>query len=201
MQPKVKTYWSLVFFITVLELGITVNAQSMKELDKPSKINISSQYTGMETGVPVISPPKPCGTNKYEITVIVGDITHPEGRVVADLHNDIEDGGIIWNKTMLRVRVPTQKGKTKFCIPVAKPGTYALAVYYDKNNNGKFDKGIMHIPKEMFGMSNNPDFGLKMPAFKEAEFQVSNTGVQLEITLRSAHDILNKHQNEVYQKK
>ena len=45
-------------------------------------------------------------------------------------------------------------------MPLPK-GTYVVAVYQDKNNNGKLDK-FMGIPKEKYGFSNNtmvPNWG------------------------------------------
>jgi len=34
-------------------------------------------------------------------------------------------------------------------------GDYAIAVYHDKNTNGKLDTNVLGIPKERYGFSNN----------------------------------------------
>ena len=34
-------------------------------------------------------------------------------------------------------------------------GNYAIAVYHDKNTNGKLDTNVLGIPKERYGFSNN----------------------------------------------
>lgn len=34
-------------------------------------------------------------------------------------------------------------------------GAYAIAVYHDKNENGKLDTNLLGIPKERYGFSNN----------------------------------------------
>ena len=55
-------------------------------------------------------------------------------------------------------------------------GTYAVAVYQDKNGNEKLDK-ILGIPKEKYGLSNNT----MMPNYRKNSFDFSN---DMTITIR-----------------
>ena len=48
------------------------------------------------------------------------------------------------------------------------PGHYAITVYHDKNDNRRFDKNWLGMPKEDWGVSNNVRPRLRAPRFDEA---------------------------------
>lgn len=52
------------------------------------------------------------------------------------------------------------------------PGTYAVAVLHDENENQKLDRNLLGIPTEGFGFSNNPRVFFAAPSFKKAEIHV-----------------------------
>jgi uncharacterized protein (DUF2141 family) len=54
-----------------------------------------------------------------------------------------------------------------------KPGTYAVALYADKNSDSKLNTNFLGIPSEGFGISNNPKAKTRAPKFKEASFDFS----------------------------
>lgn len=56
------------------------------------------------------------------------------------------------------------------------PGVYALALVHDKNSNGEMDIALF-LPKEGFGMSNNPKIRMGKPKFKNSKFTVGNANV------------------------
>ena len=49
-----------------------------------------------------------------------------------------------------------------------EPGSYAITVYHDKNDNRRFDKNWLGMPKEAWGVSNNVRPRLRAPRFAEA---------------------------------
>jgi uncharacterized protein (DUF2141 family) len=51
------------------------------------------------------------------------------------------------------------------------PGTYAIAIVHDENNNNKMDLSLF-IPKEGFAFSRNPTITVGPPKFKSAAFVV-----------------------------
>lgn len=63
------------------------------------------------------------------------------------------------------------------------PGTYALAIYHDINDNGKLDTNAFGIPTEPYAFSNHPDVKWRRPRFGEVSFQVDTTGTILELRL------------------
>ncbi|MEI6847383.1 MAG: DUF2141 domain-containing protein [Chlorobiaceae bacterium] len=60
-------------------------------------------------------------------------------------------------------------------------GTYAVSVLHDENSNGKMDKTFIGIPKEGFGVSNNPKIRRGPPSFDEALFSFNSQ--QLDLTI------------------
>jgi len=54
-----------------------------------------------------------------------------------------------------------------------KPGTYAVALYADKNSDSKLNTNFLGIPSEGFGISNNPKAKTRAPKFTEASFDFS----------------------------
>jgi uncharacterized protein (DUF2141 family) len=62
------------------------------------------------------------------------------------------------------------------------PGMYAITLFHDTNGNNQMDFEPNGMPKEMYGVSNNPmSFG--PPQWNEAKFEVANVPVELEIRL------------------
>lgn len=52
------------------------------------------------------------------------------------------------------------------------PGTYAVAVHHDANTNGKMDTNFFGVPKEGYGVSNDPRPRFRAPRFEEARVVV-----------------------------
>jgi uncharacterized protein (DUF2141 family) len=75
----------------------------------------------------------------------------------------------------VQVRVPSS-GPIEVCMPVAKPGLYAISVKHDANGNGSTD-----LRNDGGGFSGNPDVSLFDAIFKRkpspAEVQIHVTGL------------------------
>ena len=61
-------------------------------------------------------------------------------------------------------------------------GEYAIAVYHDRNENGKLDTNFIGIPKELYGFSNNARGKFGPAKWKNAKFMVEES--LLEQTIR-----------------
>lgn len=104
----------------------------------------------------------------YKLTVRVTGITEPGHKLYYAVYNKAEN-------------FPNTKGTYANGIVLAKGaelnlalsyprGTYAIALFYDENDNGKMDKGsLIPIPKEPYGFSNNPRITGK-PKFASCSF-------------------------------
>ena len=60
-------------------------------------------------------------------------------------------------------------GSVRF--PALLPGTYAVSVFHDENNNRKLDT-LLGIPKEGFGFSRNPVVRFGAPRFKQVSIDL-----------------------------
>ena len=64
------------------------------------------------------------------------------------------------------------------------PGTYALGVYQDINDDGKLDTNLSGMPLEPWGMSNNPPKASgRGPTWNESQFTLPPEGARLVIEL------------------
>jgi len=63
--------------------------------------------------------------------------------------------------------VPATASDVRF--PAVEPGSYALSVIHDENDNHRLDT-MLGIPKEGFGFSRNPAIGFGAPAFAQVRF-------------------------------
>ena len=57
------------------------------------------------------------------------------------------------------------------------PGTYALAVIHDENDNRRLDR-FMGIPREGFAFSRNPRMRMGPPTFEETRFEASGANLR-----------------------
>ncbi len=61
-------------------------------------------------------------------------------------------------------------------------GRYAVGVYHDANDNGELDMNFLGIPKEDFGISNNPKL-IRKPTFEESHVDVGDADQHITIHL------------------
>ena len=64
-----------------------------------------------------------------------------------------------------------------------KPGTYALAIYHDENENREFDRGFLGIPLEGFAFSNDATVFFGPPDFADAAVTVPGNGARITIRM------------------
>lgn len=85
-------------------------------------------------------------------------------------------------KWLNRIEVPARAGTMTFCVPVASPGTYGIAVRHDENGNGKTD-----ISEDGGAMSNNPSlniFNLGKPSYSKVGVAVGQDVKSIRIRMR-----------------
>jgi uncharacterized protein (DUF2141 family) len=71
------------------------------------------------------------------------------------------------------VVVPAHPGTVTVTVPDLPTGDYAVAIAHDVNKNHKVDKNFLGMPKEQWGMSNNPHATIKAPSFYTAKFSLA----------------------------
>ena len=82
-----------------------------------------------------------------------------------------------------KVRIPAAEGQQRVCMNLEQPGTYAVAVYHDRDGDRKLKKHWNLLPREPFGLSNNPENHNGFPKFGDAAFTTGNLGADILIDL------------------
>ncbi|GJL51865.1 MAG: hypothetical protein NPIRA01_30920 [Nitrospirales bacterium] len=81
-------------------------------------------------------------------------------------------------------RESAQVTSTLICLQAPHPGTYAIVVHHDENNNKKLDRNWIGLPIEGVGFSKNPEIFFAPPAHNDVSFQVLDGVNRLDITLQ-----------------
>jgi uncharacterized protein (DUF2141 family) len=64
------------------------------------------------------------------------------------------------------------------------PGKYSASVLHDENNSHDMDKNFIGIPKEGYGVTNNPKPRRRAATFREAQFDVPPESAELTISMQ-----------------
>ena len=123
-----------------------------------------------------------CATHAYSIRVHVTNIKKIKGTIIARLYGDIPENFLKKDSAQATAAVNTQSAD--LCFVVEGPGSYAVSVYHDQNDNGKLDRNFIGIPKEPVGTSNNPKVKFGKPKYEQAKFKVAEQGVDIMVKIR-----------------
>lgn len=119
------------------------------------------------------------------IEVTVTGLRDARGQVAVTLYADNPSKFLVRHGSMYTGRVPAVAPATRMCLYVPKPGVYALAVYHDQNANQKFDRGgLLGLPQEAYGFSNNPATFFSLPSFRSVRLDVARSGMTTSIRLK-----------------
>ena len=125
-----------------------------------------------------------CGPDTAtRLDVTVTNVRSGDGNVTITLYGDDPDDFLASGTKIMRHRVPAVEGATPDCLALPGPGTYAIAVYHDEDGDRDFDRNLIGLPTEGYGVSNNPRIGLMPPGFDEVRFDVVEGDNALSITM------------------
>ncbi len=133
---------------------------------------------------PALADDAACDESLYSILIAVKNIKNDKGQITVDLHGDNPATFLKSGAKLARVRVPAVKGEMHICMPVKKPGIYAIALYHDRNGNEKLDKTWIGLPAEPYGVSRDAPARGGPPKHKEAAFEVKGPKTPMAVTLR-----------------
>jgi uncharacterized protein (DUF2141 family) len=83
-----------------------------------------------------------------------------------------------------RIRIPATEEMHIVCFNVEKHGTYAVAAYHDIDGDRKLKRRWNKMPKEPFGLSNNPKLVFGFPKFSKSAFTTEDLGADITINLQ-----------------
>lgn len=116
------------------------------------------------------------------IEVSVTKMRNAKGQVLACLTSNAKDFPDCSKDPRAVKRAIPAASAGRFTLTAPGPGTYAVALVHDENSNNKMDLRLF-LPREGFGMSNNPAIGMGKPKFKPSAFIVNGDG-KMPITMK-----------------
>ncbi|MDF8332996.1 DUF2141 domain-containing protein [Novosphingobium cyanobacteriorum] len=119
------------------------------------------------------------------INIEVTGVRNSNGLIAATLYADDSRRFLVKKGSLYVGRVPAVQGETRFCLFVPKPGVYAIAIYHDEDSSQKINRGgMLGIPTEGFGFSNNPPTIASLPAFRSVRINIPKANLGTTISLK-----------------
>jgi uncharacterized protein (DUF2141 family) len=125
-----------------------------------------------------------CNNNKTAVLVTVSGFKKHAGTLSVRLYANNKATFMERDKWLQRVDIAVPKtGAMSVCVPVAKPGTYAIFVRHDMNGNRKSDRA------DGGGFSGNPNYTLtdallkKKPSLTRTAFSVGANTAKVSVIL------------------
>lgn len=82
-----------------------------------------------------------------------------------------------------RLRRPVSASSETIRFDDLPPGSYAVQVFHDANDNGRMDTNVVGMPVEGYGFSRNP-LVMRKATYDEARFELAPDGGEIVIELR-----------------
>jgi len=141
--------------------------------------------TGANTAVSAAAPKCAGPVSDTWVNVTVDGVRNGNGLMAVTLYAD-EPRKFLAKKGSLYVgRVDATAPETRMCLYVPKPGVYALAVYHDEDSSTNIKRsGVLGIPEEGFGFSNNPPTIASIPSFRSVRLNIAKSGLSTRIHLK-----------------
>ncbi|MGG6267947.1 DUF2141 domain-containing protein [Leptolyngbya sp. AN03gr2] len=118
------------------------------------------------------------------LRIVVDGIRQQQGQVCVSLFAGSQGFPDRGDRAVRAQCVPVGKERTAVAFQNIAVGNYAIAVYHDRNGNGKLDRNFLGIPREGFGFSRNPVVRTRAPRFNEASVFVAGTETTAQIQLQ-----------------
>lgn len=119
------------------------------------------------------------------INVTVDGVRNGNGLMAVTLYADEPRKFLVKKGSMYVGRVDATAPETRMCLFVPKPGVYALAVYHDEDASRNLKRsGVLGLPEEGFGFSNNPPTIASIPSFRSVRLNISKSGLSTRIHLK-----------------
>jgi uncharacterized protein (DUF2141 family) len=111
------------------------------------------------------------------IKVSVDNVMNNNGKVIFSLHNQ---DTFMKTESLQRAESNIENNKVEVTFENVAPGTYAIMVLHDENENYRMDFDTNGMPIESYGMSNNP-LSYGPPQFSDAKFEVDDEDLDFKI--------------------
>ena len=116
-------------------------------------------------------------TESISIVVTIDNVKNNAGKVLVSLHSK---DTFMKGKGLQNAESKIVDGKVTVTFKDVVPGEYAIMTLHDENENNRMDFEDNGMPKESYGMSNNP-MSYGPPQFTDAKFEVATEDLNLKI--------------------
>lgn len=113
------------------------------------------------------------------ITVTIDQIKNNRGHILLGLHTE---NTFMRADAIKKISSEIKDGKIVAVFEDVQPGTYAILVLHDENDNDTMDFEASGMPIETYGITNNPRL-MGPPRFSDAKFEVSEEDLEFDIDL------------------
>ncbi len=124
------------------------------------------------------------GGDRVSLSVSAVDFRNTRGQAIVAVFDD-KDGWPKIDKALRVEKVKLDKATMDVTFRDLPPGTYAVEVIHDENENGKLDMRWLPYPKpaEGAGASNDAQASLGPPSWSDARFKLTEKGGAITIHL------------------
>ena len=111
------------------------------------------------------------------ITLIIENVLSNEGKILGALHSEetFMKGSGIKNEV-----IDASKGEVTLTFSDITPGTFAIMLLHDSNNNNRMDYEANGMPKESYATSGDIEL-YGPPTFNASKFEVTDEDLELRI--------------------
>jgi uncharacterized protein (DUF2141 family) len=122
---------------------------------------------------------------KVSLSVSVAGFRGDKGQAIVALFSS-KDGWLKLDRAVQVRKVKISGGRVEVKLDGVAPGTYAVSVIHDENENGKLDMRYFPIPgpAEGAGVSNDASATIGPPSYSDAAFRLSDKGGSIKIKVR-----------------
>ncbi len=114
-----------------------------------------------------------------DLTVKVSGVRSASGNILLSVFNDASSYLI----TGRGLKILATEGAVEVVFRGLSPGTYALAVHHDEDEDGEMATNFIGIPVEGYGFSNNAVASFGPPAYRKAAFLIDTNDAYQRIHL------------------
>jgi uncharacterized protein (DUF2141 family) len=142
-------------------------------------------FGGLAATPALAAPPCLGPHSNVWVYVTVDGVRNAQGQMTTTIYADDPDRFLVKNGSLYVVRTPAVTGVTRYCVFLPSTGVYGIAIYHDEDNSGTINRGgVLGIPTEGFGFSNNPPTLASLPTFRSVRLAVPKTNVATTIHIK-----------------
>ncbi len=118
-----------------------------------------------------------------KITVTATGLRNADGKVLFSLYKSGDGFPSDATKALANGDTKIANGEAAYTFQGLKPGSYAVSILHDENNNGKMETNFFGIPKEGYGASNDAKGSMGPPKYEDAKLELKEAEKRISIKM------------------